>query len=266
MRSQSIPKHELLKRKQEKIWSFHHRLRTENQNPSFALCMSERSREAKNAFLLHNRLSQHPFFPMDLPQECRICRDVTPPLLHACRCNTPVHAACLHRWLGYRADTNFPLLTPTRTECEVCKQPFHSTVKTPKTCENFISLEACLLLFLLVLAIMGHLIFVLGIYRGATREYSLQRSCLAFVNAVLTIGLLILVQKVVSRWLRESDFFVALASAPLASGDVETGVATTEERPRNSFVCQVFLGACLSIVAAAEIFFLLQQLPFASLA
>lgn len=214
--------------------------------------------------------------------ECRICRDEQPPLRLSCRCNTHVHPQCLNRWLSYRADAQFPLLSPVETAaCEVCNQPFfedalNATLKseTTHTCgfrvaerlswigNYFITVEGCLLLFLFVLATMGHIIFVVYIYKSAVdpTQYSMQRLALALLNAVLTLTLLVVVQRVVTKWLRENDFLFALANTPLIT-DVESPTPTPQHNRQCGVVCQLLLGALLSAIAAAEIFFLVRQLP-----
>lgn len=252
--------------------------------------------------------------------ECRICRDndTSSPLLIVCKCTTRVHVHCLRRWVGYRADAMFPLLaSESYTTCEVCRHPinpnfvnniYNYTSSSSSTaisgncligrkllahgerlCEYLVSVEGCLLIFLFVLAVMGHLLFVLGIYNGTNPDqYVVERMVLGIANALLTLSLLVLVQKIVSRWLRESDLLLAVASAPLHSNDLEaqaytvTGITptvtlTTNEgtsrrvltnttHGRCSFLGQVLLGAILSILAAAELFFLMRQLPFGTLA
>lgn len=136
-------------------------------------------------------------------------------------------------------------------------------------CEWVMSVEGCLLIFLFVMAVMGHILFLVGIYQGASKdEYSIARVALGVANAVLTISLLVLVQKIVSRWLRESDFFAAVASAYCVN-DVEVAHSQQTQgygRRGCGFVYQVLLGGVLSVLAAAEIFFLLRQLPLDTLA
>lgn len=192
-----------------------------------------------------------------------------------------MHAHCLRRWLGHRSDIQFPLLSARQhAVCEVCQHPYTLGALCDKVeynnpwrrrcdalCTYLVTVEACLLLFLFVLAAMGHALFVLGMYGCAeSKQYSLQRVGLAVVNAVLTFSWLVLVQRIVSRCLRESDFLLALASAPL-TGDVEAAVTipTTGEGRPCGFVAQLILGACLSLLAAAEIFFLFRHLPFSQL-
>lgn len=205
--------------------------------------------------------------------ECRICRDSTPPLHTSCRCNTHVHTSCLHRWLCYRSDAQFPLLSQrAATTCEVCRHPFRAEVlpeakgeatnlmSVCRTCDYLVSVEGCLAVFLFVMAVMGHIIFVLGMYKGAeSEEFSVQRIALGVINAILTLSLLVLVQKMVSRWLRETDFTVAWPNALPFGGDVETGFMGSGRRC--GFVCHVLLGGVLAIAAVAEIFFLARQLP-----
>lgn len=139
-------------------------------------------------------------------------------------------------------------------------------VKADEFCVWMLSVEGCLLIFLFVLAVLGHVLFVVGIYGGADNRreegdaYSIERVALGGVNAVLTMSLLVLVQKVVSRWLRERDFFLAVASVDC--GDLESGEGGgRRDWRRCNAVCQVALGGILSAVAGAEIFFLLTLLP-----
>lgn len=296
--------------------------------------------------------------------ECRICRESTGPLMSAtCRCNTVVHATCLRRWHGYRADALFPLLSSTaRNLCEICRHPVNlskshntqdvtssSSTSTSasasntltssllakcesccllpralstyayRVCEDILTLESCLFIFLFVLAVMGHALFVLSVYKGAEKdEHSLKRVCLAGANAIVTLSLLILVQKLASRWLREMDSFSSSSSSANNGGGGETIVTvprtelhTTgmERRPdldddqqsvvgslpggsvnrseytglaaadieaqvreyrayttRCTTFSQVLLGAFLSVIAAAEIFFLVRELPLGGLA
>lgn len=229
-------------------------------------------------------------------------------LSSACRCATLVHSACLRRWVSHRADALFPLLLAGgRDVCEVCRGPFrrdllHGSVSLGRSslveegvvadkgdaswwggssvvrriaegagpiCEWVMSVEGCLLIFLFVLAVMGHVLFLVGMYQGASKDqYSIERVALGVANAVLTISLLVLVQKIVSRWLRESDFFAAVASAYCVN-DVEAAQmlqSQGEGRRGCGFVSQVLLGGVLSVLAAAEIFFLLRQLPLGTLA
>lgn len=294
----------------------------------------------------------------DLP-ECRICRESTGTLMaFTCRCNTLVHAACLRRWQGYRADALFPLLSSTaRNLCEICRHPvnlsksisnvehmttdsssspssssaaaaatslptntFTSTISAKyesccllpravttymhRMCEDAFTVESCLFIFLLVLAVMGHALFVLSIYKGAEKdEHSLKRVCLAAANALVTLSLLILVQKLASRWLRETDSGETIVSVPrtiapatvtdeqlnmddesiasrqsgdpsnrseytrLAVADVEAQVREYRAyATRCTTFSQVILGAFLSVIAAAEIFFLVRELPLGGLA
>lgn len=121
-------------------------------------------------------------------------------------------------------------------------------------CEYFLSVEGCLLIFLFVLAVMGHALFVVGMYAGARKDqYSIARVALGAVNAVLTVSLLVLVQKIVSRWLREADLYC---------NDVETGQGREGAGRGCGVFWQVLLGGVLLLLAAAEFFFLLRQLPF----
>ncbi|PXF41334.1 hypothetical protein BWQ96_08949 [Gracilariopsis chorda] len=114
---------------------------------------------------------------------------------------------------------------------------------------------------------MGHILFVIGMYNAASdpTEYSLQRLALAVVNAMLTLTLLVVVQRVVSRRLREGDFVFALANASLIP-DVENAVPAAQNHRPCGFVYQLLLGGFLSALAAAEIFFLVRQLPFTEMA
>lgn len=192
--------------------------------------------------------------------------------------------------MSQRADAMFPLLLAGgRERCEICKSPLRRevlvdggdgdgeegrgvggmcrrmAVKADEACVWVLSVEGCLLIFLFVLAVLGHVLFVVGIYDGADKRgeegdvYSIERVALGVVNAVLTMSLLVLVQKVVSRWLRERDFFLAVASVDC--GDLESGEGQRREWRRCGGVCQVVLGGILSAVAGAEIFFLLTVLP-----
>lgn len=205
----------------------------------------------------------------------------------SCRCNTHVHPRCLKRWLSYRSDAQFPLLSPAETAtCEVCNEPFYEDAleTESKSSENdgfcsrlfvwftalfnyLLTVEGCLLLFLFVLAAMGHILFVISMYSAASdpTEYSLQRLALALVNAMLTLSLLVVVQRVVSRRLREGDFVFALANASLIP-DVENALPAPQSYRPCGFVYQLLLGGFLSALAAAEIFFLVRQLPFTEMA
>lgn len=144
----------------------------------------------------------------------------------------------------------------------VCRR---MVLKADEACVWMLSVEGCLLIFLFVLAVLGHVLFVVGIYDGAGKRgeegdvYSIERVALGVVNAVLTMSLLVLVQKVVSRWLRERDFFLAVASVDC--GDLESGEGERREWRRCGSICQMVLGGILSAVAGAEIFFLLTLLP-----
>lgn len=240
-------------------------------------------------------------------EECRICRDTTPPLFPACACKTVVHAQCLRRWLGCRADAHFPLLSGgTRHVCEVCRHPIHADVRrvwhapTPppavaeasgrpmqgkrarvlllppaladraeSLCNYLLTVEGCLLIFLAVLAAMGHALFVVGIYRASANDaYSSHRLALASANAVLTVTVLVLVHKMVSRCLREAEGVgggnsVSPQAMYLATED---GVPTrAEDGVKWTLVGQVVLGVVLSVVAAAEIYLIVQELPLGGL-
>lgn len=218
--------------------------------------------------------------------ECRICREGSDAgeLTWVCRCTTQVHGECLRRWVAQRADSLFPLLAGGSELCEVCRSPLRREVLigegggwvggVKRRVEGgvlwMLSVEGCLLMFLFVLAVLGHILFVVGVYDGAGEDeddmYSIERVAMGVLNAVLTMSLLVLVQKVVSRWLRERDFLMAVAAMDYG-GDVERGGAVVGGAERRNcgrcggVVCQVILGGVLSVLAAAEIFFLLTMLP-----
>lgn len=244
--------------------------------------------------------------------ECRICRQSGGQLVSACRCNTVVHADCLERWVRYRADALFPLLSvATREECEICRHPLDVGARglwgsrtggvasgaasgamgnekeegflltravasmTRRVLEAAFTVEGCLFIFLFMLAVMGHALFVLGVYRGAENdEHSLKRVGLALANAVLTFTLLIFVQKVAARWLRDAEHGSPSIVAPLSDeehnsaqpSDWPTQSSSDRYASRCTTLSQVLLGAVLSVVAAAEIFLLVRELPLGGLA
>lgn len=224
--------------------------------------------------------------------ECRICREAAGVLLRPCRCSTPVHAACLRRWVSQRAAALFPLLQRRAPTCEVCLTQYdplpeefqHKDAwcsRADRICEYLVTLEGCLLLFLFVLALMGHALFLLSMYGGVhVEQFAIERLALGIANAILTGCLLVLVQRVVSRWLRESDFLLAVAAAPLpdeaslqstqgADDDMlstqrEFGLSShahssgnVSRRSSRSVLGHVILGASLSVVAACEVFLLM---------
>lgn len=171
----------------------------------------------------------------DAPDECSICRGAEGDLVFPCACSAPVHAACLREWVSFRADALFPLLLAEGgAVCGVCRCTYDGGVLGRKA-GTFLSVEGCLLLFLLVLAVMGHVLFLMGVYKGGG-SYVIEKGTLAVVNAVLTGTLLVCVQKAVSRWLRESE--------------MQRGGGT---------LAQVALGVGLSGVAGCEIFLLLSN-------
>eukprot|EP00177_Eucheuma_denticulatum_P003917 GFKZ01007083.1.p1 GENE.GFKZ01007083.1~~GFKZ01007083.1.p1 ORF type:complete len:237 (+),score=34.77 GFKZ01007083.1:283-993(+) len=219
--------------------------------------------------------------------ECRICREGSDAgeLTSVCRCSTQVHPECLRRWVAQRADALFPLLLAGGGEvCEICRAPLKREVLVgegggwvsgvKRRVEGgvvwMLSVEGCLLMFLFVLAVLGHVLFVVGVYDVAEGDeddmYSLERVAMGVLNAVLTMSLLVLVQKIVSRWLRERDFLIAVAAMD-CGGDVERGAAAGGGADGRHWgrcggvVCQIALGTVLSVLAAAEIFFLMTMLP-----
>lgn len=141
-------------------------------------------------------------------------------------------------------------------------------------------METCVFVFLLVLAIMGHALFVMGVFKGAVQadEHSHKRIVLALANAILTIFLLICLQKLILRWLREAQLSPAPAPTPTPAPDIESqdgagsnnvGAAPVVEQryaTRCTTVAQVVLGALLSVVAAAEIFLIIRELPLGGIA
>lgn len=227
--------------------------------------------------------------------ECRICRETTGTLLPSCRCNTVVHADCLHRWLDYRADALFPLLSSAAHDvCEICRHPIHASVRAAwqpllpapaakcsalllprallsqalRFCDTAFTVETCLFLFLFVLAVTGHALFVAGVYKGVSRdEHALKRVALALANAAVTLSLLVLVHKLAMRWLRDADVGAHTSSAhvPIAH-DVEAQLASDRFASRCTTFSQILVGALLSVIAAAEIFLVVMQLPLGSLA
>lgn len=134
---------------------------------------------------------------------------------------------------------------------------------------------------------MGHALFVLGIYKGVSRdEHSLKRVGLAVANAVVTFSLLVFVQKQAMRWLREAELSGLSSVSPtgltssqnetnahvtngvptVSVSDIEAQLGTERYASRCTTFSQVVLGAFLSVIAAAEIFFLVAQLPLGGLA
>lgn len=230
--------------------------------------------------------------------ECRICRESDGQLISPCRCNTVVHAACLQKWVGYRADALFPLLSSSiRNACEICRAPIDSKVRQSwqssasslsmwrligRRVWNFaFTVETCLFLFLFVLAVMGHALFVMGVFKGISNngydddEHSHKRIALAFANAVVTFALLICVQKIVVRWLREADANVTVGRSngnvvvDVGHSGISSATAIVSDHryaSRCTTLAQLVLGAFLSIVAAAEIFLLIRALPLGGLA
>lgn len=79
-------------------------------------------------------------------------------------------------------------------------------------CDSLLSIEGCLFLFLFVLAVTGHSIFLLHMYDTDREydEYRDERLVLAFANAILSCGILAIVQRSVSRWLREGALVTEL--------------------------------------------------------
>lgn len=241
--------------------------------------------------------------------ECRICRESDGQLISPCRCNTVVHRACLDRWVGYREDALFPLLSAAaRDVCEVCRHPFDATtrsawdgarnndndatdntfkddrcalsravaVATHRLYVNAFTVESCLCVFLFVLAVMGHALFVLGMYKGVeTDEHSLKRVALAVANAVLTFILLYVILKLAIRWLRDSENGSHLMPSLQATdpdmnttsvSDLESQHVSDRYGNRCSTLSQVIIGALLSVIAAAEIFLIVRELPLGGLA
>lgn len=241
--------------------------------------------------------------------ECRICRETNGQLVSPCRCNTVVHRACLERWVGYREDALFPLLSAiTRDVCEVCRHPFNTRAHSPwdgsmnndndstgntnkddrcalsravavatrRLYVTAFTVESCLCVFLFVLAVMGHALFVLGMYKGVeTDEHSLKRIALAIANAVLTFTLLFVVLKLTIRWLRDSENGLNSISSvqiidtdtnSVSVSDVEAQHVPDRYGNRCSTLSQVIVGAVLSVIAAAEIFLIVRELPLGGLA
>lgn len=177
-----------------------------------------------------------------------------------------------------------------------CLLPRAISTCVNRMCEDAFTVESCLFTFLVVLAVMGHALFVLSVYKGAEKkdEHSLKRMCLAIANAVVTLSLLIVVQKLASRWLREMEAGETIVDIPRsvatlptvangrpdinddstahqqqqqAAADIEAQVREYRAyTTRCTTFSQVLLGAFLSVIAAAEIFFLVRELPLGGLA
>lgn len=129
-----------------------------------------------------------------------------------------------------------------------------------------------MLLCLFVLAVSGHTIFVVRMYAtpglaaGAVEGYGRERLLLAVLNAGLTFAILVLVRKIVVRWIRDAASFEnALGSAAalpvLATGsEVSQGQAGLRAAPPLGTYGQVALSACLSVCAGAEVYLLISAL------
>jgi RING-variant domain len=286
------------------------------------------------------------------PDDCRICREQTPPLLHPCRCSSLVHLPCLRRWVATRAAAAFPLAPYVQPSCEVCLAPYAAapdTVAAPEppphakhpfslaaalarfrapgdplqlqprdwssTCDGFLSLEACALMCLSALAFVAHWIYILGVYgtdvsapgpspqmstaasafssvTAAAEEpivtgrddqsFHSERLLLAAVNALLILAILVLVQKLVSRCLREMSSGLPNTASPglsYSSTDATTFVTARQgssspsssnssagivHAVQRSEACHgaghFLLTVILSVTAGAEVFFLLSAL------
>lgn len=120
-----------------------------------------------------------------------------------------------------------------------------------------------MLIFVLVLAVMGHVLYVINVWRG--EEYKEERLYLGVLNAVLMMGLLVLARRIVSRWLREEDFFVAVAGA--LDRDLEVGEAEIEGEAGGGNVCKSFRlwGGGVCVVGGVEMWLLLRELPLSAL-
>lgn len=218
------------------------------------------------------------------PPECRICREPQPPLLQPCLCTSFVHQPCLARWTASRASSDLPLTAPGPPSCEICLAPYASKSASsasacealdplallPRTalCATVLSLEACVLLILFVLAVSGHTFFLFRVYTPAAKtpggtEYALQRLLLAVVNAGLTFGILALVRKIASRWLRESAQAAAEGGGNATgsgSGAMLLPAPASFGAGASSHAGQVTLGGVLSLVAGAEVYLLVSAL------
>lgn len=224
--------------------------------------------------------------------ECRICRDVSPaPLLQPCLCSSFVHQPCLAKWTASRTAADLPLTAPGPPSCEICLAPYtsHTSPAAPSArdyilgrdplallprhalCATVLSLEACVLLCLFVLAVSGHSFFLFRVYSAAPAtpgfgEYAMQRVLLAVVNACLTFGILALVRKMAARWLRETatgaEAATGLTHATAGGGGAALlpAPATFGATGVSSYAKHVTLGGVLSLVAGAEVYLLVSAL------
>lgn len=230
---------------------------------------------------------------------CEVCRH--PVTLSTVRTTeAPINYALHHQPL-ISQDRSVSISVMTKYDA-CCLLPRAIRAYIFRLCEDVFTVESCLFIFLFVLAVMGHALFVLSVYKGAEQdEHSLKRVCLAAANALVTLSLLILAQKLASRWLRELDndgMILPITNNPPSSltemrradvGDDQglfqhsgesnitergLGMADIESQAREyrayttrcTTFSQVLLGAFLSVIAAAEIFFLVRELPLGGLA
>lgn len=108
-----------------------------------------------------------------------------------------------------------------------------------------ISVECCLLMFIFVLGVTGHGIYLLWMYgeknswtKHTLKQYVVERFALGVVNAVLTLAFLVLLKKMVTKW--------------IASVDSEGGTEGEGWK-----LVPVFGGTLLSMVAAFEVYMVL---------
>jgi hypothetical protein len=103
----------------------------------------------------------------------------------------------------------------------ICESDPLALLPRPAICDQLVSLESCLLLCLTALAVSGHTIFLVHMRAHVSiNEYPRERVLLAGLNAVLSACILFLVQKIVSRWLREGPHSF-LSGAADGNSDIE---------------------------------------------
>jgi RING-variant domain len=94
----------------------------------------------------------------------------------------------------------------TRFRLGLCAPDPLALLPRSAVCDHIVSLESCLLLCLTALAISGHTIFLVHMRAHVSvNEYPRERVLLAGLNALLSACILVLVQKIVSRWLRDGQ-------------------------------------------------------------
>lgn len=131
-------------------------------------------------------------------KECRICGGTDDELIQVCRCTSFVHLSCQARWCNERAKGDIQERLDTISNCEVCNTPLRVT---PNVCAALASLECCIALLLVALAVGSHVLYMLALSRQGNNS---MRTILVACNIAAISALLSACGTYAYRALRES--------------------------------------------------------------